>query len=70
MPVISVRVPDEELEYLKKKGVNVSEAVRRGLHQEIHLMRLEEARTHLNSIRFKPSRPAEEQVREDRDRGH
>ncbi len=70
VPVVSVRLPEGDLDYLKQKGENVSQVVRSALHERIEWMRFEEAQARLKQKSFRPSRPGGRTIREDRDHAH
>ena len=48
--VVSVRIPEELKETLKKYGVKVSEAARRALEDEVERRRMEEAIRNYNAL--------------------
>lgn len=70
MPVVNVRLPEEDLEFLAKRGMDVGRLVRSALHERLEWMRFEEAQAGLKEKSFGASRPGARMVREDRDHVH
>jgi post-segregation antitoxin (ccd killing protein) len=67
VPTVSVRVDDDVLEEARHYGLNVSEALRRGLTEEIRKAKVAENVKRLAKLAQKPSTPAVEQIRGLRD---
>ena len=67
MPTVSVRVEETLLDEARRFGINVSEAFRRGLSDEIRKARIAENIRRLAKIAAKPDRSAVDEIRSLRD---
>lgn len=67
MTIVSVRVDDDLLEEARRFGINVSEALRRGLAEELRKARVAESVARLAGVARKPSTSAVDQLRRLRD---
>ncbi len=66
MKVISIRIPEEDLQVLREHGVRPATLCRQRLHEEAVRLRLGAARRFLESVSVKPEKSSVEQLREDR----
>lgn len=64
---MSVRVEEAQLDEARALGINVSEAFRRGLAEEIRKARVSESVKRLAKVARKPATPAVDQLRSLRD---
>lgn len=67
VPNVSVRVDDEVLDEARRYSINVSEALRRGLAEEVRKAKVAENVKRLARLAQKPTMPAVEQLRGLRD---
>ena len=67
MSVVSVRVDDEDLDYLRQMKVNLSETIRLALHNHIRFRKAEEAMARLAALAWKSKKSSVEMIREQRD---
>ena len=67
MPTVSVRVDEDLIDEARRLGINVSEAFRRGLADEIRKARVTENVKRLAKIAVKPSKSSVDEIRSLRD---
>ena len=70
MAVVSVRLADEDVAFLREQNANVSEIIRGAVHREIEWLRHVASMEYLASVRIPYKVPAEDIIREDRDHAH
>ena len=67
MGVVSVRLDDQDEEFLRKHKKNISELTREAVHREVVRLQLEEQERFFSKVRRKPSQPVEKTIRDLRD---
>ncbi len=67
MGVVSVRLPEEALHFLREEGIKPGSFAKDLVLKEVRRMQILQARRRLEAVSRKPSKPLVELLREDRD---
>lgn len=70
MPVVSVRLTQEQADILRKRKIKPGPFAKAAVDREIKMLQFREAMDYVRKHPIKLDRPAVDIIREDRDHGH